>query len=71
MKIIVESIHPFLSYKSSNNNYEYYVKHWNVTGYTWDGDCMCTKKIFNLKLEHHELIFSKIEVLEMLKELLK
>ena len=52
MKIVIESARPVLSYKSSPKGFEYYVKHWEVIGYFWDGNCMCTKKAFNEKIDH-------------------
>jgi hypothetical protein len=57
MKVSVQEAKPILSFKSNKSAREYYVKYWEVTGYVWDGDCMCTRKDFNLHLKYSELSF--------------
>ena len=51
MKIVIETAQPELGEQMSAKYFQYTVKHWNVTGYTWDVLCMCTKKSFRLKLD--------------------
>ena len=55
MKIVIESAQPEITQILSAKMFEYKVKHWNVTGYTWDGSCMCTKKSFRLQVDWPEL----------------
>ena len=50
MKIVIESARPELTEIIQAKTFEFQVKHWNVSGYTWDGKCMCTKKTFDLKI---------------------
>ena len=59
MKIIIESAQPELTQILSAKTLEYKVKHWNLTGYTWDGSCMCTRKSFRLQLDWPFLDCSK------------
>lgn len=68
MKIVIESAKPELSEKLSAKNIEYYVLHWNVTGYFWDGNCMCTKKDFNYKIDWPFLDCSRSNMQNMIKQ---
>jgi hypothetical protein len=63
MIIKIESAEPILSRNFNSHDYRFYVKFWRVKGFHWDGDCMCTKKTFdifigvdNLHLKEHTLI---------------
>ena len=51
MKIVIESARPEFTQIVSAKFLGFNVKHWNVSGYTWDGECMCTKKTFDLKID--------------------
>lgn len=53
--IVIESAKPFLSHKPTKNGFGYYVKHWDVSGYRWDGDCMCSKAPFRIQAPIQEL----------------
>jgi hypothetical protein len=59
MKIVIEKAEPVLGYKSK---FARYVKHWDVSGYTWNGDCICTKKMFSCDLPE---LSGKLEVTEL------
>ena len=68
MKIVIESARPIISYKSSKTGFEYYVKYWEVIGYTWDGNCMCTKKVFDEKIDHPFLDISRQRMVRYLED---
>lgn len=68
MIIVIESARPILSNRLNAKTFEYYVKHWEVIGYSWDGHCMCTKKVFNEKIEHPFLDISRQRMLRYLEE---
>lgn len=61
-KIVIESAEPVLSWKQVNAGFGRYVKHWIVSGYFWDGDCMCTKEEFTKKVPIHSLEVSELEL---------
>lgn len=37
---------PVLGVKLIHDGFERYVRHWVVSGYSWDGDCMCSATHF-------------------------
>jgi len=59
MKIVIEKAEPVLGYKSK---FARSVRYWDVSGYTWNGDCICTKSNFNYQLTE---LSGKLEVTEL------
>jgi hypothetical protein len=68
MKIVIESAKPELEEQLMARSFRWYPKFWNVTGYTWDGECMCTKKPFQYRLEWPELDCGKRTMELLLKK---
>jgi hypothetical protein len=67
MIIKIESAEPTLSRNYNTQDYSYYVKFWRVKGFHWDGDCMCTKKTFDLFLNVDNLHFKKDTLIDLVK----
>jgi hypothetical protein len=44
--IVFEKAAPVLGTRIVVNGFARYVKHWIVSGYTWNGSCMCSKVEF-------------------------
>ena len=63
----IESAKPVIS-KNPNLPHSFYVKNWKVTGFTWDGSCMCTKKPFKMDVGFHWLDVSEKELVRLVKE---
>lgn len=61
---------PVLGTKLVINGFEKYVKHWLVSGYSWDGDCLCTAVHFKeVILPIHTLKVSTNELKHKLQEI--
>jgi hypothetical protein len=63
MITVIEKAEPILSWKLVKGGYGRYVKHWDVEGYTWDGDCMCTKESFKKIAQIQSLEVSELDLI--------
>jgi hypothetical protein len=71
MNIVIESAEPVLGMQVVPDGFSKYVKHWVVSGYSWDGDCMCTRKDFtNTILPLHSLRVYNVAILSELRNIL-
>jgi len=68
-KVVIVKAEPVLGVLLKYNVFERYVKHWLVSGYSWDGDCMCTAVMFKeIEVNIHSLRVTKNEIVNKLKE---
>lgn len=68
-KIVIQTAKPVISEQVILQGYKYYVKYWLVSGYSWDGDCMCTRRNFHeVKLDIKTLEASQELVINELKK---
>lgn len=68
MTIEIKNANPVIGSALDAKRFVYYVKHWTVTGYTWDGSCMCTKKDFNIEVEYPHLDCSRRSLERLVRE---
>jgi hypothetical protein len=70
-EVVVESAEPVLGMQVVPDGFSKYVKHWVVSGYSWDGDCMCTKEVFtNVKVALHSLKVYNVAIISELRNIL-
>ena len=69
--IEISDAEPILSWKQVKGGYGYYVKHWEVEGYTWNGECHCTYRTFKEIVEINKLEVSRLELKALLVDKIK
>lgn len=68
MIIEIESAKPLLSTQLNAKTFYHYVKYWKVKGYSWDGNCMCTKKPIDVKINWPYLVVDRNVMVELVRK---